>query len=218
MRSADKKYEDKKIQGENIGPGNILIPDISGFTSFVTQTDIVSGQIITKRLLTSLLVNDLLDLELSEIEGDAALLYKYGRKLRPNDILKQYELMLENFHSAQELVNKEFNLDLQLSLKLIAHYGTFGQYELGSFRKLYGAPVIEAHRLLKNSVKSSRYVLITDDLLEGSPTTAVINNPEFLRGHKLCESYDNIRNISFTIFDYEAACSPREILERGALL
>ena len=107
MRSADKKYEDKKIQGENIGPGNILIPDISGFTSFVTQTDIVSGQIITKRLLTSLLVNDLLDLELSEIEGDAALLYKYGRKLRPNDILKQYELMLENFHSAQELVNKE---------------------------------------------------------------------------------------------------------------
>ncbi|WP_168194574.1 DUF2652 domain-containing protein [Antarcticibacterium arcticum] len=215
MKRAGENRDEKQLKDANIGLGNILIPDISGFTSFVTQTDLVSGQLITQRLLTSLLENDLLDLELSEIEGDAALLYKYGRKLRPNAILKQYEGMLENFHREQEKVNKEFNLDLKLSLKLIAHYGKFGQYELGSFRKLYGAPVIEAHRLLKNSVKSSRYVLITDDLLEGSPTTAAINNPEFLRGHKLCESYDNIRDITFTVFDYEAECSPREILERS---
>jgi len=196
-----------------IGPGNILIPDISGFTNFVTDISLATGQTITQRLIRSLLEKDLLDLELSEIEGDAALLYKFGKKLKPNAILKQYEAMLENFYREQALINKEFKLDLKLSLKLIAHYGEFGQYELATFKKLYGIPVIEAHRLLKNAVKSSMYVLITDDLLEGTPTTAAVNNPEFLRGSKMCQAQGDIRNIPYTVFNYEAECSPLEILE-----
>src|SRR5690554_5432044 len=103
--------------------------------------------------------------------------------------------MLENFHREQALVNKEFGMELELSLKLIAHFGEFGQYELGGFKKLYGTPVIEAHRLLKNAVKSSRYVLITDDLLEVLPTTSAIKNPEFLRGNKMCQAHGDIRKI-----------------------
>ena len=199
----------------NMGPGNILIPDISGFTKFVNNIDLVSGQAITQRLLISLLRDDILDLELSEIEGDAALLYKFGKKLKPNAILRQYEAMLENFYREQDIINKEFGLDLKLSLKLIAHYGEFGQYELGNFKKLFGTPVIEAHRLLKNEMKSSMYVLITDDLLERSPTTAAVNDPQFLKGSKMCQADGDTRNISYTVFDYEAECSPREILERS---
>ena len=196
-----------------LGPGNILIPDISGFTNFVNNIDLISGKEITQRLIISLLKEDILDLELSEIEGDAALLYKFGKKLKPNAILRQYEAMLSSFYREQEKINREFGLDLQLSLKLIAHYGEFGQYELGNFKKLFGAPVIEAHRLLKNTVKSPMYVLITDDLLEGKPTTAAIMDPRFLRGSKRCESYNYIRNIGYTVFDYESKCSLAEILE-----
>lgn len=207
--------DNKRHKDSTIGLGNILIPDISGFTKFVTGIDIHLGQNITQRLIRSLLENDLLDLELSEIEGDAALLYKFGKKLKPNAILKQYEAMLENFYREKALINKEFELDLKLSLKLIAHYGEIGQYEIGTFKKLYGTPVIEAHRLLKNEVKSSMYVLITDDLLEGSPTQAAVNNPEFLRGSKMCQAQGDIRNIAYTVFDYEAECSPREILENS---
>ncbi len=214
MEEKDTNNLEEDNFDSSVGYGNILIPDISGFTKFVIGIDIHPGQTITQRLIRSLLENDLLDLELSEIEGDAALLYKYGKKLKPNLILKQYETMLENFYREQDLINKEFELDLKLSLKLIAHYGEFGQYELGNFKKLFGTPVIEAHRLLKNNVKSDMYVLITDDLLEGIPTTTAINNPEFLRGSKMCQSHGDIRNIAFTIFDYEAECSPREILEK----
>lgn len=210
-----KVYKANMKNDSNTGHGNILIPDISGFTGFVNRVDLITGQTITRRLIRSLLENDILDLELSEIEGDAALLYKFGKKLKPNAILKQYEAMLENFYREQALIKKEYQLDLNLSLKLIAHYGEFGQYELGTFKKLFGTPVIEAHRLLKNDVKSSMYVLITDDLLENNPTTAVVNDPEFLRGTKKCQAYGDIRNIGYTIFNYEAACSPREILERG---
>ncbi|MEP6262793.1 MAG: DUF2652 domain-containing protein [Gillisia sp.] len=215
MNDKDNPHKKKKTTETVVGYGNILIPDISGFTNFVTGIDIITGQEITQRLLRSLLENDLLDLELSELEGDAALLYKFGKKLKPNAILKQYELMLENFYREQELINKELGLKVELSLKLIAHYGEFGQYELGSFKKLYGIPVIEAHHLLKNEVKSSRYVLITNDLLEGLPTTAAVTNPDFLKGNKMCQAHGDIRNIAYTVFDYEAECSPREILERG---
>lgn len=65
-------------------------------------------------------------------------------------------------------------------MKLIAYYGEFDQYELARFTKLFGTPVTEAQSLLKNSVESSRYVLITDDHLEGLPTKAVVNSPESL--------------------------------------
>lgn len=211
--SENSKHKQTDIDKDSTGFGNILIPDISGFSSFVAGVNLVTGQATAQRLIGSLLKQNLLNLELSEIEGDATLLYKFGRKLAPNEILKQYEIMLENFHQEQALVNEEYGLDLKLSLKLIAHYGEFGQYELAGFTKLFGIPVIEAHRLLKNSVKSSRYVLITDDLLEGLPTTSIVNNPEFLRGNKMCQAYNDIRRIYFTVFNYEAACSPREILE-----
>ena len=210
------RIEGKSIpKGEQLtGFGNILIPDISGFIQFVTSVDLVEGQKIAQRLISSLLKENILSLKLSEIEGDATLLYKFGAKLKSNEILKQFEIMLENFHKEQAAINKEYKLNLQLSLKLIAHYGEFGQYELAGFKKLFGTPVIEAHRLLKNAVKSSRYVLITDDLLEGLPTESVINNPEFLRGNKMCEAFGDIRRIYFTVFNYETACSPREILEK----
>lgn len=211
----EEDYRAGKNKGSTAGPGNILIPDISGFTKFVTGIDLSDGQVITRRFIRSLLENDLLDLELSEIEGDAALLYKFGKKLQPNAILKQYEAMLENFYKEQALINKEFNLDINLSLKLIAHYGEIGQYELGTFRKLYGTSIIEAHRLLKNDVKSSMYVLMTDDLLEKSPTVSAVNDPEFLRGNKMCQAYGDLKNIRYTVFNYEAACSPGEILNRS---
>ena len=198
---------------ETTGFGNILIPDISGFTKFVTGVDLLAGQAIAQRLIGALLEENILKLKLSEIEGDATLLYKFGEKIRPNEILKQFELMLSNFHLEQAEINKEYQLDLQLSLKLIAHYGEFGQYQLAGFTKLFGIPVIESHRLLKNSVKSSRYVLITDDLLEGLPTSSIVDNPEFLRGNKMCQAFGDIRKIYYTVFNYEAACSPRDILD-----
>ncbi|WP_409932590.1 DUF2652 domain-containing protein [Xanthocytophaga flavus] len=38
---------------------------------------------------------------------------------------------------------------MDLSLKLIAHYGTFLEYTIETFKKLYGEPIIKTHALLK---------------------------------------------------------------------
>jgi hypothetical protein len=50
---------------------------------------------------------------------------------------------------------------LNLSLKLIAHYGTFSEYTIGSFKNYMVNPS-SRHTLLKNNIKSNTYVLMTN--------------------------------------------------------
>ena len=54
----------------------ILIPDISGFTDFVTRIELEHGAHIIKELLEVLANANTTGFTLSEIEGDALLLYR----------------------------------------------------------------------------------------------------------------------------------------------
>jgi len=58
--------------------GLLFIPDISGFTNFVTNTEIEHSRHIIQELLEVIINSNNLGLEISEIEGDAILFYKYG--------------------------------------------------------------------------------------------------------------------------------------------
>lgn len=58
--------------------GLLFIPDISGFTRFVTETEIGHSRIIIQELLEILINANGIGLEISEIEGDAILFYKYS--------------------------------------------------------------------------------------------------------------------------------------------
>lgn len=187
----------------SIHPGNIMIPDISGFTRFVRRTDLEMGNVITQRLLTAIMESNMLDLQISEVEGDALLLYKYGRKLTADEILLQYEEMLLNFETEIALIKEEFGTDLDLSLKLIAHYGYISEYRIRSFRKLYGRSIIEAHALLKNSIESDTYVLVTTALLDPRRIEEVDNQRTTFPGRKKCEIYGDQKELCFQVFDYE---------------
>src|SRR5260370_21266537 len=56
-----------------------------------------------------------------------------------------------------------------LKLKFVVHHGKFSRQRLGSVEQLHGTDVIVSHRLLKNSVPSKEYVLVTDAVLERLP-------------------------------------------------
>ena len=59
----------------------ILIPDISGFTTFVARTELEHSAHIVTELLDVLAAANTTGLTLSEVEGDALLLYrKEGRR------------------------------------------------------------------------------------------------------------------------------------------
>ena len=53
-----------------------------------------------------------------------------------------------------------------LELKIVAHSGEIQFIAVKGSRKPFGPYVIEPHRLLKNSVESDNYVLISHDLAD----------------------------------------------------
>src|SRR6185369_3557411 len=79
--------------------GLLFIPDISGFTRFVNETEIDHSRLIIEELLEVLINANQIGLEVSEIEGDAILFFKFGDSPDIKELYKQVEKMFREFHS-----------------------------------------------------------------------------------------------------------------------
>ena len=158
--------------------GTLIIPDISGFTEFVANTSLFTGQFIVKELLTSIIDcnQNNLQFSVSEIEGDAVLFYKFGPPPDIKAMIDQYKSMIDVFEARKRTLSEIFQTGIELSIKIIVHHGSFIEYSISNFKKLYGSPVIEAHNLLKNHLQDSNcFILMTDAYIN-----AVRNNkPKF---------------------------------------
>lgn len=153
--------------------GLLFIPDISGFTKFVNETDIEHSRLIIKELLEILINANDIGLEISEVEGDAILFYKFGTPPELQDLYVQVEKMFSLFHKSLAAYNlrkycqcKACLSAANLSLKIITHYGEFSTYNVKTFTKLIGKGVITAHQLLKNDIEQHEYWLLTESLLK----------------------------------------------------
>lgn len=156
--------------------GLLFIPDISGFTRFVNEIEIEHSRHIIQQLLEVLINANNLGLEISEIEGDAILFYRFGQPLELEAIYKQVEKMFCEFHrhinaydSRKICQCKACVSAVDLTLKVITHYGEFTTYNVKNFSKLIGRDVIVAHQLLKNDIEQHEYWLVTDNLLHDTP-------------------------------------------------
>ncbi len=151
--------------------GLVFIPDISGFTRFVSETEIGHSRIIIQELLELLINANKIGLEVSEIEGDAILFYRYGDIPDLQELYHQVENMFREFHSYLAGYDthrfcqcKACRSAVHLSLKIITHYGEFTEYHVKSFNKLIGKDIIVAHQLLKNDIAQHEYWLLTQNL------------------------------------------------------
>ena len=156
--------------------GLLFIPDISGFTRFVNETEIEHSRLIIQELLEILINANNTGLVVSEIEGDAILFYKFGPAPDLDKLYNQVERMFCAFHRhliAYDLRKychcKACTSAVHLSLKVITHYGEFTGYNVKQFSKLIGKDIIVAHQLLKNDIEQHEYWLVTKSLLEDSP-------------------------------------------------
>lgn len=164
------------IENENssaaIQPALILIPDISGFTEYMNNSDNMHCRYIIAELLETILNSNELELLVSELEGDAVLFYKFGKPPSLEEIIAQCNLMFINFHK----YIKQFLVDtlcdcsccktaVNLSLKFIVHYGKVSPVTVKTHNKLFGSDIILAHRLLKNNIKIQEYILLSDQYL-----------------------------------------------------
>ena len=162
--------------------GTIFIPDISGFSNFVNEIEIIHGQEITGELLEEIINSEELGFEISEIEGDAILYYKIGDKIKIDEIYRQSIKMLKNFRQKIEIIQKKrickcnaCSSVKNLKLKFVLHYDDLKIINIKNFSKLYGKGVIIAHRLLKNSLRDQEYVIFTKNYLDANTKPKLFN-------------------------------------------
>tara|TARA_R110002073_G_scaffold326975_1_gene507310 strand:+ start:19300 stop:20388 length:1089 start_codon:yes stop_codon:yes gene_type:complete len=148
-----------------------FIPDISGYTSFIQNTEIEHSQHVIAELLEVLIDANVENLQLAEIEGDALFFYKEGKIPSQERLLAQMERMFKAFYSHLKLLETNRICPCNacatasdLNLKIIAHCGDLQFIEVQKTKKPFGKPVIESHRLLKNSIQSDNYILVSDAL------------------------------------------------------
>lgn len=72
----------------------IFIPDISGYTEFITQTEIRHSKHIISELLEIIINGNQLAMNVSEIEGDAVLFYRKGDAPSLKEIIAQVKKCL----------------------------------------------------------------------------------------------------------------------------
>ncbi len=175
--------------------GLLFIPDISGFTRFINQTEIEHSRLIIQELLELLINANETGLEISEIEGDAILFYKYGTPPDPEALYRQVEKMFCEFH--RNLMIYEQTRYCQcaacqsasdLTLKIITHYGEFTGYTVKNFNKLIGKDIIIAHQLLKNDIDQHEYWLITDNLIQKVMPSALPDTVQWQNSFKQTET------------------------------
>jgi hypothetical protein len=153
--------------------GFLVLADISGFTAFVTRTELQHGAWATGSLLETVMHRLAPPLEVQELEGDAVFALGPHRILPDGGALPAVLAgALAGFAEERRRLAGEPGCDCRactgiatLDLKLIAHYGRFVRQLVGGRSRVAGPDVILVHRLLKNSVGAGEYVLLTEPAL-----------------------------------------------------
>ncbi len=150
-------------------PSLLFIPDISGFTQFVHETELLHSGHIVAELLELLIDSDQLGMTVSEIEGDAVLFHKHQHVPAVGQVIAQAEEMFIRFHTHLKRYETErvcqcgaCRTAVDLTLKIIVHAGPIGFIHVKNHHKPYGKEVILVHRLLKNELDSHEYLLLTE--------------------------------------------------------
>ncbi|HUQ66680.1 MAG TPA: DUF2652 domain-containing protein [Flavitalea sp.] len=176
--------------------GLLFMPDISGFTKFIHQTEVDHSRFIIQELLEALINSNQLQLQVSEIEGDAILFYRFGEIPPLELIYDQVKAMFCSFHKILRS-NSQRRICMcsacrqadSLTLKVVTHKGIFSTYKVKEYSKLIGPDIITVHHLLKNEIPIHEYWLISDSFF--SLQNETVKLPEMLKwekGHKQTEN------------------------------
>ena len=155
--------------------GFLVLADISGFTEFVTATELEHGPPIIAELLEEVVRRIAPPLEVEGIEGDAVYaLGPDGAVTPPSSLLDVLHAGFVGFRAKQRKLAADDSCPCnacrsveRLRLKAIGHYGPFLAQTVGGRPLSAGRDVILAHRLLKNRVpRDEDYALLTRPALD----------------------------------------------------
>jgi hypothetical protein len=179
----------------------ILIPDISGFTEFMTSTELDHASHAINMLIDSILNAVGEEYEVSEIEGDAVLLIKKGPAPTKKEIVNTCLNIFNAFHFKRKWMQQyticpcgACQAIINLTLKFVAHHGPLAEIKAGGFVKQSGPEMIVAHRLLKNGINNNEYLLITEKLFKQASEMSEADEMEWLSSS---EQYASIGKVDY---------------------
>jgi hypothetical protein len=168
--------------------GFLLIADITGYTMFLTGSELEHAQGVLDALFKSMFAEIRAPIVLSNLQGDAALSYLPEENLPqrqfPLDAIERIYCSFANTLAAMRLnttctCNACRNMG-QLDLKFFLHFGTYATQMLAGRSELQGPEVIRLHRLMKNTVTKATgikaYALVTAQAADA------IGLPDFFAG------------------------------------
>jgi hypothetical protein len=193
-------------------PVMLIIADISGYTRYMTANakTLAHSQAIITELVETIIEQVKLPLEVAKLEGDAIFLY--CRK--PNDLARWREIraeisrgVLEFFRCFREKLVELARSNIcncharehieKLRLKIIVHSGEALFHRVLHFNELAGTDVIIVHRLLKNSVKSDQYLLLTESAMRE------LEFPQTMDFKSGMETYDEFGSLKTAVHDFD---------------
>ena len=154
--------------------GFLVLADVSGFTAFVTTTELQHGSEIIAGLLDEVVEHLSPPLEIQEIEGDAVFaLGGAGSELPSTRLLEVLEDAFAAFKIRQRTLQEEETCQCgacqqmwRLDLKMVVHHGAFLRHTVAGRSRVTGTAVILVHRLLKNGIaQAGGYALLTEPAL-----------------------------------------------------
>lgn len=195
----------------------LLIADISGYTRFMMKnhTARVHAHGIISDLLSAVIKEVRLPLEVNKLEGDAMFMIAerqqddweatgsaIGRRL--DDFMTAFDKKLTELAESNICECIACQHMVSLRLKVIGHYGVAVRSNVAGFDELSGVDVIVLHRLLKNEVPGSEYILLTE------PAFTFLAPPGSYAAHH--ERYDDVGTIPLRLRSLTAsvpASAPR---------
>jgi hypothetical protein len=148
-----------------------VIADIGGYTQFMKlhRLSLAHSEEITGRLLEAA-IEAAPELELVDIEGDAAFFCAFESDERPGPMVADASLSMHRaFHEKRQEIATNTLCPCEacaqvgsLRLKFVAHAGEVAEQRIRDRRSLVGLDVIAVHRMLKNSVPVAEYLLVSD--------------------------------------------------------
>ncbi len=194
-----------------IEQGYFIITDITGYTSFLTQSELDHAQHILNALFDSQLKSIESPLNISGFRGDAILCYVPEKSAQDGkSIYQQINKIYDAFVSKIEEMQVDPPCSCRvcstislLDLKIFVHYGEYLLQKVGDREELLGSDVIVAHRMMKNNVVKDTgiksYLLLTETAFEHLGVDTIKSD---LIKHS--ETYDDIGQVNMFVSSLRA--------------
>ena len=158
--------------------GFLVVADITGYTAYLSHSELEHAQDILKKLLNLLIDNARPPLVLSGLEGDAVLSYTIdSERFEGQAFVEMIEQTYVAFKRAIDLMVMNTSCECNacaninaLDLKFFVHHGEFVLQDLRGREELVGSDVNLIHRVMKNQIPQvtgfRAYTFFTDAAIE----------------------------------------------------